>query len=413
MSSKNEKSLKALVARGLLTKAQNILEAKISNEGLCAVHIKWIDGHISQIEAVDPNSFSPDQILLPRLVDPHTHLDKAFTWVKGPNLKGTYEEALKTNLISQSKRKPLDVSDQAEKCLNLACANGIRAIRSHIDSFGAQTHECWEVLTELKKKWKSTIDLQFVALVPPEFWATPQGKEFATFVADANGLLGGVVVPPFDIQTMNNSLSQMIMLAEKVGCGIDLHIDESQIQPSAGIKQLLSVLDHMTVDIPITCSHSSSMGLMQAKALQQLAGRLAKHQIKIVALPLTNSWLLGRKNGFTTMQRPLAPIKQLQHAGVNVAVGGDNVQDPWFPAGNLDPIALMGFSLPIAQLAPWNRLGLAPFTTAAARLMGLEWDGSLYPGCPADLILLKAKSWAEVLSTPPERRVLINGEWLK
>ena len=41
-------------------------------------------------------------------------------------------------------------------------------------------------------------------------------------------------------------------------------------------------------------------------------------------------------------------------------------------------------------LAPaWQRQGLAPFTTAAARVMGLDWDGVLRPGCPADLVVLE------------------------
>jgi len=112
------------------------------------------------------------------------------------------------------------------------------------------------------------------------------------------------------------------------------------------------------------------------------------------------------------VKRPLAPIRQMQLAGITVAVGGDNVQDPWFPAGNFDPLALMAFSLPLAHLAPWQRLGLAPFTTAAARLMNLAWDGTFQPGSPASLILLEASSWAEALATPPRRRVLVDGNWL-
>ena len=95
----------------------------------------------------------------------------------------------------------------------------------------------------------------------------------------------------------------------------------------------------------------------------------------------------------------------------DVALGGDNVQDPWFPGGNFDPLSLMSFALPIAQLAPWERLGLAPFTTAPAYLMELEWDGTFKLGGPADFVLLEARSWSEALSKPPQRKVLINGDW--
>ena len=69
--------------------------------------------------------------------------------------------------------------------------------------------------------------------------------------------------------------------------------------------------------------------------------------------------------------------------------------------------------MPLAQLAPWQRLGLSPFTTAAASIMDLEWDGAIREGSPASLVLLEAETWSEALSTPPNRKVMINGEWLE
>ena len=224
-----------------------------------------------------------------------------------------------------------------------------------------------------------------------------------------------VVVSILDQESilMKENLAHMFRLADSLGCGIDLHVDESQIEPAGGLKLLLKVLDNLKIDIPITCSHVSSMALLPKDELKRLADRLAEKQISVVALPLTNGWLLGNNSCSTPLKRPLAPIKQLQKAGVLLAVGGDNVQDPWFPTGNFDPLALMSTSLPLAQLVPWERLGLAPFTTAAARLMGLEWDGTLQVGGPAEFLLLEAASWAEALSTPPKRQVLINGSWLE
>jgi cytosine deaminase len=175
----------------------------------------------------------------------------------------------------------------------------------------------------------------------------------------------------------------------------------------------MRVLKRMTVSVPITCSHASSLSLLGASALQRLAERMALHNIRVVALPLTNGWLLGRQDFATPLRRPLAPIRQLQRAGVCVAVGGDNVQDPWFPAGNFDPLALIAASLAQAQLAPWERLGLSPFTTAAARLMEMEWDGVIRVGAPADAMQLPVHSWAEALATPPERRLLVRGVWVQ
>ena len=108
----------------------------------------------------------------------------------------------------------------------------------------------------------------------------------------------------------------------------------------------------------------------------------------------------------------MAPIRQLQAAGVTVAVGGDNVQDAWFPGGDFDPVELIRFATVGSQLLPWQRAGLAPLTTAPARLLNLEWDGVLRIGGPADLVVLAARSWTEVLARNPQRRVMRGGSWL-
>ena len=120
----------------------------------------------------------------------------------------------------------------------------------------------------------------------------------------------------------------------------------------------------------------------------------------------------GRQGDTTPLRRPLAPIRQLQNAGVRVAVGGDNIQDPWFPGGQLDPLALMAMSLPLAQLAPWDDHGLQPFCTDAAQLMGLAWDGVLRNGAPADLIHLPQGGGRSCWPSPAHDACWLGDSWL-
>lgn len=42
-----------------------------------------------------------------------------------------------------------------------------------------------------------------------------------------------------------------------------------------------------------------------------------------------------------------------------------------------------------------------PFTTTPARLLGLDWDGVLRVGGPADLLLTSSGSWSELLAHSP------------
>lgn len=413
MSQERKGCLEAWVPRVLLTREMDVLSARVTAEGLCPLRICWQDGRLCSFELLDADVLSPKRLLLPRLAEPHAHLDKAFTWLEFPNLHGTYSGAMVANFKECQSRTLIGVRQRAERSLKLALRHGLRAMRSHVDSLGPATDSSWEALLDLQRQWQEWMELQWVALVPIEHWSTREGDQLAGRVAAVGGLLGGVVVPPFDPGKTRDSLRQMLQLADRLGCGIDLHIDESQSHPAAGLKQLLLVLDRMSITVPITCSHASSMGLLPPGAVRRLADRMAHHRLNVVSLPLTNGWLLSKQPRRTPVERPLAPIHQLQLAGVTVAVGGDNVQDPWFPVGNFDPLALMAFSLPLAHLAPWQRLGLAPFTTAAARVMNLSWEGTLQPGSPANLLLLEAGSWAEALAVPPRRQVIVDGNWLQ
>ena len=253
------------------------------------------------------------------------------------------------------------------------------------------------------------MELQFVALSTIEFWDTKNGKDLAKIFSSKKGILGGVVVPPFNTRETRNLLSKMLILADKYKLEIDLHIDESNVEPGAGIKVLLEIIEKLDINVPITCSHLSSILSLKESEIINLGERMAEKDIKVVALPLTNFWLLNRTDNITPLKRPVAPIKQLQKSLVDVSIGSDNVQDPWYPFGDFDPFYLMSCSMPMLQLNPWERMTLSSIFLAPSRLLNLNWDGLIKKGCPADFVILDADKWADIFSGNLKRKVFIKG----
>lgn len=384
------------------------------DQGLVAVRLEQAGGRIRAIHGLAPGSAAPLPLALTPLVEPHAHLDKAFSGEAFPNPDGTMAGAMAANGREAATRRADGVRRRGEQALEQAWLYGLRAIRSHIDSLGPWATPSWEALLELRDRWRGRVELQLVALVPVGHWRTPEGEAFAAWVAGHGGLLGGVLGAPFRSTPADRAaLLALLRLAERLGCGVDLHVDESDGQPGRGVALVSDLLLRHRLAVPLTCSHASSMALLAEGPCRRLAEAMAAAAVGVVALPTTNLWLLGKHPRRTPSLRPQAPIRQLQEAGVTVAVGGDNVQDPWFPGGDFDPIALLRFSLAASHLVPWRRLGLSPFSTAAARLLGLDWDGVLREGAPADLLVLGASSWGDLLARPPRRRVLRAGRWLE
>lgn len=383
-------------------------------DGLLAVELQLAEGRVAAIHALAaaPGTDSLPLALTP-LVDAHVHLDKAFSWSSFPNRAGTMAGALAANLREGELRSAAQVLERGEAALQRAWRQGLRGLRSHVDSGGAVAVPSWEALLALRERWRGRMALQLVALVPLAFWGSVAGEALAVRVARAGGLLGGVLGPPYPRgQADRQDLLRLLRLADRLGCGIDLHVDEGGEQPGRGMRLLVDLLERQRPAVPICCSHSSSLGLLAEGPRRRLVERMAALELAVVALPSTNFWLLGRRHQLTTAERPLAPVRLLQQAGVPVAIGADNVQDPWFPGGDFDPLEPLRLALLTAQLAPWSRQGLMPFTTVPSRLLQLEWDGVMRPGAPADLLVLGASSWSELLALSPQRRVLRAGQWL-
>ncbi len=383
-------------------------------DGLVAVRLGLREGSLATVRPCGAaEAAAPLPLALTPLVEPHAHLDKAYSGKRYPNREGTLGGALRANLQEAAERDREGVRARAERGLERAWRQGLRAIRTHIDSGGAAGELSWEVLSELRRRWAGRVDLELVALVPLAHWRTSAGLALAERAVAAGGLLGGVLGGPFPLARADgDDLEALLALAERHGCGVDLHIDESDVQHGEGVRLLVRRLRRRGGGPPVTCSHAASMGLLPERECLRLAEAMADLELAVVALPTTNLWLLGRRRGATPRLRAQAPIRQLQAAGVRVAVGGDNVQDPWFPGGDFDPLALLRFAAISSHLVPWQRQGLAPFGRAGARLLGLDWDGVLRVGGPADLVVLAAGSWQELLARDPQRRVLRDGHWL-
>ena len=94
---------------------------------------------------------------------------------------------------------------------------------------------------------------------------------------------------------------------------------------------------------------------------------------------------------------------------MDVSIGSDNVQDPWYPFGDFDPFYMMTCSIPMLQLNPWERMTISSIFLAPSRLLNLGWDGLVKKGCPADFVIIKGERWADVFSNNLKRKVFIKG----
>jgi cytosine deaminase len=99
-------------------------------------------------------------------------------------------------------------------------------------------------------------------------------------------------------------------------------------------------------------------------------------------------------------------VHEMRARGIRVAFASDNTRDPFYAYGDLDMLEVMREATRIAHLDHPVGDWAAAFARRPAEAMGIE-AGMIGDGGPADLILVPARTWTELLSRPHSDRLVI------
>src|SRR5690606_34605901 len=107
--------------------------------------------------------------------------------------------------------------------------------------------------------------------------------------------------------------------------------------------------------------------------------------------------------GRGTSWRGLPPVDRLLAAGVEVAAGGDNGQDPFNPTGRFDPLDTRQLLVVAAQLDPGRATDLV--SAAGRRVLGAPPAGPVV-GAVADLVALPLSPYGDPLALAGSQRLV-------
>lgn len=322
--------------------------------GCDAQQIRAIEPHQSEVSHNPSSALVTGDLVTGPLAAWHTHLDKTFTIARAQQKEPGLLGAITACIDDHKNWTAEDLFERGNRALEQSWAAGCTVVRTHIDWVVESEPLAWRVFNELAIRWHGRIELQRVALLRSEFFETPEASQkIVESIKQSNGWLGAFVHSSNASQTRMNHL---IRCALDNNLKIDLHLDE-EINPDAqGLDFLLNALKRFNAldDHPqIAASHLCSLSAMPQGKMAALIEGLAQAQIEVIALPATNLYLQDQTNPaqpLTPRHRGIAPVHELKRAGVQVRLSCDNVQDPFYPWGNYDPLSLMQLAAPALQL---------------------------------------------------------------
>ena len=121
---------------------------------------------------------------------------------------------------------------------------------------------------------------------------------------------------------------------------------------------------------------------------------------------MCNMYLQDRVAGRTPRWRGVAPLHELDAAGVAVMVASDNTRDPFYAYGDLDMLEVYREATRILHFDHSDRPWLKTIAATPGEVMGLP-NGRMAVGAPAGLVLTRARTVNELLSRPQADRVVL------
>ena len=322
--------------------------------------------------------------VLPALVEPHAHLDKAYTVHRAPPRGPGLLAAIEASHGDEVNWSAADLRARAERALRESLEAGVRLLRTHVSWFQPDAPLAWAVYRELRAEWLGRIELECVNISPLGMFedAALAGRIAATVAATPGGVLGAFV------HSTNHSeaaLRHLMAAAARHGLRVDLHADEELAPQACGVASTARLAAEFGLAGRVACSHACALAVQDPHTALTTLDAVARAGVSLVSLPSTNLLLQDATTGRTPRLRGITLVHEAIARGIPVALGSDNVQDAFNPVGRHDPVAALELAVLAAHLKPAFDAGSALVCNAHALGAG-ERITSLV-GLPADLVV--------------------------
>ena len=343
------------------------------------------------------------RVLLPALVEPHAHVDKAYTADLYPNPASDFDGAIAASGRSFTEATAQDIAGRARRALLAFVANGCLSVRTHVVVGTFFGMKAVEAVATVVADLEGLVDVQVVAHITPPV-SGPAGRDNRAMLRDALAMgatqVGG---NPYWSEDPGQETQACLEEAANAGVGVDLHTDETMDPSCLTVLTLAEAVKRTGFPHPVVASHCVSLGLQPPGTQQRVAEAMAEAGVSVVSLPQTNLYLMGRGRE-QGKPRGMTALAALKRAGVQVAAGGDNMQDPFNPLGRADPLEAASLFVYAGQLGPGDAFDAV---TASARSV-CNWPRvALEVGSPADLVALPGSGLREAMAGASSSRVVV------
>lgn len=338
------------------------------------------------------------EIVLPGLVEAHTHLDKTMLgmpWYKneiGPRLVDRID-----NERMNRRRLGIDPARQSARQCIQSSRMGTTYIRSHVDVDTENGLWGIEGVMRTREEYRDIVDIDIVAFPQSGLLCRPGTLELMNEAMAAGAEVVGGIDPCAIDRDPKGHLDAVFGLCQRFGRPLDIHLHEPGEMGAFSLDLICERTRALGMRGNVIVSHAFCLGTPDPALVEPLIAQLAELDIAIMTT--------------APASRPTPPVKKLLESGIRVCAGSDGIRDTWGPYGNGDMLERAMF---VGLRNNFRRdeelrLALEVCTTEGAKVMGVDGYG-LAEGNVADLVLLPGETVADaIVSRSHKRRVVKRG----
>lgn len=334
------------------------------------------------------------RLVSPPFVESHIHLDSALTagqprW----NQSGTLFEGID---IWRERKQSLtleEVKQRAIATLKLQAQQGVLFVRSHADV--SETNLiALKALLEVRDAVKDWMTVQVVAFPQDGLYGQSHNQALMEKALKLGAdVVGGI--PHYEMTREDGvrSVHRIFELAQEYDRLIDIHCDEIDDDQSRFLEVVAACAIRTGLGSRVTASHTTAFGSYNNAYAFKLMGLISRSGINFVANPLINITLQGRTDTYPK-RRGVTRVKELWQQGLNVSLGHDCVQDPWYSLGTGNLLQVAAMAVHVCQMTGTEEIDACfdMVTANGAKTLKVEDRYGIAVGKPANLIVLDAES---------------------
>jgi len=272
-------------------------------------------------------------------VNTHAHIDRAnilnaenFTLADGTlKQKWDYPDRYKRDVTVD------EIYANMSTALDHMIAQGVQAVGSFIDVDPIIQDKAIRAAVRIREDYGDKIQLRFINQVVKGV-LEPSAREWFDVGAEFVDIVGGL--PEKDEGRESEHLDVLFQTAQRLHKPLHVHIDQLNLPAQHDTELLIDKTLEYGYEGRVVAIHAISVGAQPREYRYDLYKKLAHAGISVVSCPsgwLDNSWVAGLDHDtIGPIHNAVTPTMDMIAAGVNVALGTDNIQDIYKPFSDGD-----------------------------------------------------------------------------